>query len=251
MASENWPTYVLLAVYVTAMIIVTIIANIKNRKTEQTHKPIQANNDLPSSTNYESNEVTTHFLASKNFGFVILLLTTFASVFSGYTLVGVPNEAGSSGFSAIRWIAGIALIGSSFALIFPRFRRLSVTRNYESPGDFIYDRYNSKLLCILVSLCLCIPQLLYLAVQIYSLGAVLSSLTNNELSFFSIIIVSSLLILIFEVFGGMRSVAYTDAVQASVMVIVFLAVPVVITIQYGGFIGQVWCFLSSVSSIKV
>ena len=219
------------------MFIVTIIANIQNRRTMPSTKSINSSSNL--STTKSPSHISTHFLASKNFGCIILLLTTFASVHSGYTIVGVPNEAGVNGFTAIRWVAGILAIGISMLMIFPRIRRLSIKRNYESPGDFINDRYNSKLLCVLVTLCLCIPQFLYLAVQIYSLGAVLSSLTNNELSFYSIIIVATCLILLFEALGGMRSVAYTDAVQATVMIIIFLTIPIVIGVQYGGFIGMV------------
>ena len=51
--------------------------------------------------------VTTHFLPSKTFGSIILFLTTFASVHSGYTVIGVPNEADTNGFIAIRWISQI------------------------------------------------------------------------------------------------------------------------------------------------
>eukprot|EP01084_Bolivina_argentea_P132593 233997_1 len=222
--TEHWPTYLLLALYVTAMTTVTIIANKQNKKSDE-------------STN--NNMVSTHFLASKSFGTLTLLLTTFASIFSGYTLVGVPDEAGNDGFIAIRWVV-IGLFGSvSFLIIFPRIRRLSVERKYQSPGDFINDRFQSKPLSALIALCLCVPQLLYLGVQLFSLGIILSSLTNNQLSFYSIIIVSALLILVFEVFGGMRSVAYTDAVQSTIMILVFLAIPIVVAIQYGGFMGQV------------
>ncbi len=155
--------------------------------------------------------VTTHFLASKNFNVFVLLLTTFASVFSGYTVVGMPNESGKIGFISIRWLSVIIMIGVSLLIIFPRLRRVSVIRAYESPGDFINDRYNSKTLCVLVTLSLCIPQLLYIAVQLYSLGSILSSFTDNQLSFYAVITVASFLILIFEFLGGMRSVAYTDA----------------------------------------
>ena len=43
--------------------------------------------------------VTTHF-SIKAFGKIILLLTTFASIFNGYTVVGIPDETEMNGFSA-------------------------------------------------------------------------------------------------------------------------------------------------------
>ena len=129
--------------------------------------------------------------------------------------------------------------GLSFLLIFPRIRRLSIIRQYSSPGDFINDRYNSKILILLITICLCIPQVLVLAVELYTLGIIIPSYTDDELTFYPVVIVSALLIIIFEICGGMRSVAYTDAVQSMVMIFIFISIPIVIGIQYGGFIGQV------------
>eukprot|EP01083_Nonionella_stella_P140581 431331_1 len=118
-ASQNTPTYIILALYLLAMIIVTIIANRQNAR---------------ATTESKSNMVKTHFLASKSFGVVVLLLTTFASVFSGYTVVGVPNEAGFNGFTAIRWIGGTGFVSVGFLIIFPRLRRISMVKEYTSPG---------------------------------------------------------------------------------------------------------------------
>jgi len=241
MVSKHYPTYILLALYVLAMIIVAIIANRKNRKSGIDKQEIEDASEYSINANSPNQSVvTTHFLASKAFGKILLLLTTFATVFSGYTVVGVPNEAGTNGFIAIKWITAGTFVGLSILFVFPRIRRISVVRNYESPGDFINDRFNCyKPLCVLVSSCLCIPPLLDLAVNIYSLGVLLEYLTGGELTFYVVVIICTILILVFEALGGMRSVAYTDAVQATVMVFVFLAIPIVIGVHYGGFVGQV------------
>eukprot|EP01083_Nonionella_stella_P142206 439539_1 len=222
MASEHWPTYVVLSVYVLATILVTVAANIKN-------------NDPADQTSH----ISKHFLASKNFGTIILTFTTFASVFSGYTVVGVPNEAGSKGFFAIRWMALIIVVGISMLWLYPRLRRLSIVRGYLSPGDFIEDRFKSKALSILVALCMCVPQILYIGINLYSLGSVVDGLTGGELGFYPVVIASTIMILLFEGFGGMRSVAYTDAVEAVVMVAVFIIIPILMASLTGGFIGMV------------
>ena len=51
-------------------------------------------------------------------------------------------------------------------------------------------------------------------------------------------IVASLMIFIFEAVGGMRSVAYTDAVQATFMIIVFITMPIILGVLFGGYNGQ-------------
>ena len=130
MTPEAFPIYVTLAIYILAMFAVTFIANRQNSATEA---------ELG-----EDGAIKTHFLGGKDFGVVILTLTTFASLFSGFIVVGVPNEAGKNGFTTFRWVGIVYMVGISFSIVNPRLRRLSIFRNYESPGDFIMDRNNDK-----------------------------------------------------------------------------------------------------------
>jgi len=222
MASEHWPTYVILAIYVLLTVIVTIAAKKKNSDPDD-----------------HNTEVSKHFLGSKNFGPILLTFTTFASVFSGYTVVGVPTEAGVKGFFAVRWMGLIIAVGVAMLWLYPRLRRLSIVREYESPGQFVQDRYQSRSLSILVAVLLCVPQILYIGINLFSLGNTLEALTGGELNFYAVVAVSTIMILVFEALGGMRSVAYTDAVEAIVMVSIFVTVPIMITCYYGGFVGQV------------
>lgn len=225
--SDFWPTYLMLALYVLVMIIVSVVANRQNVASASAEQS-------------KDSEVKAHFLASKSFGVPILLLTTFASLYSGYTVVGVPNEAGANGFASIRWISIGTTVVVGFLVIFPRFRRISVARNYGSPGDFLLDRFRSTPLRVIGTLCLCVPQLLYITVQLHALGATISFFTDGELDFDVVVCVSALIILILEALGGMRTVAYTDAVQAVVMMIIFVCFPIVIASMYnGGFSGMV------------
>lgn len=50
--------------------------------------------------------LTTHYLAGRSFGPVVMSGTLFASLFSGYTVVGVPNEAFYTGWFSLRRMAG-------------------------------------------------------------------------------------------------------------------------------------------------
>ena len=219
------PVYIVLTVYVLLMASVTFLARRQNRAAAATAGDAKA--------------VSTHYLAEKGFGVLVLSMTMMASIFSGYTVVGVPNEASINGFDALRWIPLISVIGIGMTMLNPRLRRLSVVRNYESPGDFIMDRYNSVPMKWIATLSMCLPQVLYLAVQFHALASLLHTLTNDELSFNVMVPISMLLLLCFEYLGGMRSVAYTDAVQSTFMVLLFLVTPLAIAVKYGGFVGQV------------
>ena len=164
MTPEAFPIYVTLAIYILAMFAVTFIANRQNSAAE-----VELGEDAA---------IKTHFLGGKDFGVVILTLTTFASLFSGFTVVGVPNEAGKNGFTTFRWVGIVYMVGISFSIVNPRLRRLSIFRNYESPGDFIMDRYNSVALKFLAVICMCVPQILYLAVQFHALTSMITNTTG-------------------------------------------------------------------------
>ena len=54
-----------------------------------------------------SNVLSSHFLGDKNTGSILLLLTTFSTTFSGYTMVGVPEQAYLNGFLGLAWLPWI------------------------------------------------------------------------------------------------------------------------------------------------
>ena len=221
--SDNTGIYVVLAFYVVATSVVTFCANKNNREEAGT----------------TGDEVTTHFLAGKNFGAVVLYLTTFASCFSGYTVVGVPNDSYKQGYNGIRWFSMSLALGISMIALYPRLRRLSTVRKYMSPGDFIMDRFNSNRLKLMAVFSMCVPQLMYIAVQFHALGNLISQLTAGAISFWLVAPVSAVMCLVYEYFGGMRSVAYTDAVEGAVMIAVFIIIPCAIAVKHGAFAGQV------------
>ena len=233
------PVYLCLGFYVCAMLFVTGIANRQNSAAEEEEG--------------DKSAVSQHFLGGKSFGTITLTLTALASVYSGFTVVGVPNEAGGKGYSAFRWVTIVLMIGVSMSLINPRMRQLSILRNYESPGDFIMDRYNSIKVKFGATFCMCAPQLLYLAVQFHALVSLITFTTKSskDMGTFTVwTLVSIFLLLLFEAIGGMRSVVYTDSVQSAIMVLVFVAVPFVILADYGGFGGQVAAGRDVCESVK-
>lgn len=55
--------------------------------------------------------LSAHYLGGRSFGPFIMAGTMFASLFSGYTVVGVPNEAFFTGWFSLRWMAsGVSLL---------------------------------------------------------------------------------------------------------------------------------------------
>jgi Na+/proline symporter len=113
--------------------------------------------------------LTTHYLAGRSFGPVIMSGTLFASLFSGYTVVGVPNEAFYTGWFSLRWMAGGISIGLGLMGTGPRMRKTSMVRNHQSPTDFITDRYQCQILRYTILFVQVVPSIIYLAAQVIAI----------------------------------------------------------------------------------
>ena len=186
----------------------------------------------------EGNLLSNHFLGDKNTGSLLLLLTTFSTTFSGYTLVGVPEMAYLSGFVGLVWIPWILSYILSIIVVTPRLRVLAETRGYQSPIDFITDRYHNESLRIILLVGMWVCDLIYLSVQFISISTLTETLTLGRVSGLLASIFFGFLILILEYLGGLKSVMLTDGIQSSVMIFVFVTVPFVLTAQYGSFEDQ-------------
>ena len=52
---------------------------------------------VSNNTQHSNHQIQDHFLAGKSTNLFILCATTFSTVFSGYTMIGVPTEAYEDG----------------------------------------------------------------------------------------------------------------------------------------------------------
>ena len=182
-------------------------------------------------------EVNEHFLASSSFGTVVLFLTTFSTIVSGYTAFGIPTEAAFLGFISLRWLQGFVSIIIGYVVLAPRYRRIAIARNWQSPNDIIADRYNCNSLRLVGAFAQCFPMILYIAVQFISLEKMIGQISDFQISGEFGVWVLVIFIWICEVIGGFRGVSLTDAIQSGIMLVAFLGIPIVLQELYGGIIG--------------
>ncbi|EKX46008.1 hypothetical protein GUITHDRAFT_94455 [Guillardia theta CCMP2712] len=169
-----------------------------------------------------------------------------ASLFSGYSISGIANEAYTFGFAAIRWIpAGVALY-AAFMIMAPRMHALGKSRGYLTLGELIYDRF-SEPACSpiiphtlrLVSLfCLQLPVFCYLITQFSSVAVEVRSLfADSWIGRYPAIIVASCVLLVCGLLGGLRAVAYNDVLQGFILLIGSLVFFVIQQEDLGGMSG--------------
>lgn len=160
--------------------------------------------------------------------------TVFASLFSGYTVVGVPNEAFNQGWMALRWIPTLMAVVTGYFGTGLRLRKASNIRNHQSPVDFITDRYQSQVLRYTILSLQILPTIIYLAAQVIAIKKTFNSIFELDPDNSYPVILIMVLILLFEWAGGLNSVALTDTIQAVIMVTSFILIPFVIIKNWGG-----------------
>ncbi|CAK9070820.1 unnamed protein product [Durusdinium trenchii] len=212
--SGNILLYVMVGIYVFLLMMIAKIAHGRKKRVAA-----------------EEGEVQAHFGGS--FGAFTLFLTTFSTVYSGFTVTGIPDEAFSKGFVSVRWVGATLVIVAGMLLMYPRLRRLAVARAYSSPMDFISDRFGTVRLRLLCAACGIIPMVIYITAQMISFAAMVEGMTLELVPKWACMLIFCVLILTLEVLGGMNSVVLTDVVQCIVMIASFVVVSAVLAAEYG------------------
>jgi SSS family transporter len=160
-------------------------------------------------------------VAGRSLPLAIVIATTFATWFGSETVLGISARfaAGNLGevvedpFGASMCLV---LVGLFFAY------RL-YQRNLITLGDYYRQRYG-RLIEVLCSVMIIFSYLGWVAAQVTALGLVFHLLLPDTLSIPMGMVIGTLIVLVYTLFGGMWSVALTDFVQMIVIAIGLLLV---------------------------
>lgn len=162
-------------------------------------------------------DVSDYFVADGTLSSLIIFLTGIGTAFSSFTFLG------SGGITYDLGIAGIVIIGAIAVADFPamvivgeKFWKISkLDKDYVTPSDLLCDRFDeSKILRILVAAVAVIFSFFYITIQFKGMGLVLNILSGGFVPENVAIAYVGIFMAIYIALGGMRGVAYTDALQA-------------------------------------
>lgn len=189
----------------------------------------------------KSNKATAedYYLAGRKIGPAVAGLSYAATTYSAFMLIVLTGLTyrggiGALGFELI-YFAGLALL----VIFAPRFYLVSKHWGFISPAEMIGARYgdrNVARLTAIISLLFLLP---YCTTQMAGIGLLLSGATNQGLSLFQAVLVGAVMAIFWTLFAGLRSVAWTDAVQATVMIISGIAAVGFAVAALGGFPGLI------------
>lgn len=191
-----------------------------------------------------SESMSDYFLGDRKMGGIVSALSYSATTYSAFMLVGLAGLTYAGGVGALGFEL-LYLCGVTLVLIFgPRFWVVGKKYGYVTPTEMLGHRYGSKAVAIVTAITSCIFLIPYAAVQLAGVGYLLNVMTAGSIDFRTGTLIATVIAIAFALVAGLRSVAWTDALQALFM-IVTASVVVVIVVQRLGGIGTFFANLQS------
>ena len=185
---------------------------------------------------YSRNTKKDFFLADRGLGAWVAGLSGAASVESGWVTMGLVGSGFKNGIG-VYWVVPATALSFAFIwfVIAPRLGKLATEQNSVTMTDVLAGGNGSGLSrwIRLLSVSISVGMLtLYVAAQLKSAGDLFQAAFDWQ---FSVGVLAGLAIaLVYTITGGFRAVAWTDVVQAALMIFAMVIVPFLLVQQLGG-----------------
>ena len=175
------------------------------------------------------------YLAGKGLGMGILFLTLFATQYSGNTFFGFTGATYRIGYAWILSIHFMTSIVVCYLLFAPKLHRLSKKYNFLTPADYIQHRYNYKKLSLIITIIGIAVLSNYLLAQLMAMGRAMQGISGDTGGSFYIagVLVLATIIVIYGTMGGLRAVAWTDAIQGVILLVGFTVLLIILFDKFG------------------
>jgi SSS family solute:Na+ symporter len=175
------------------------------------------------------------FLGNRGIGGFVSALTYAATTYSAFMMVGLVGltyklGVGALGFE-LTYLCGLVLV----VFFGPRFWLVGKKFNYLTHAQLLADRYQSRAVGVTASLLCLIFLIPYAAIQVMGIGYLVAGVAKGAISLLVAMMIAVALAIIWSNIAGLRSVAWTDALQAIIMLVA--STGAVCFLAYKGFGG--------------
>jgi len=185
------------------------------------------------------------YLGGKGFGVGVLFLTMYATQYSGNSLIGFAGSAYRNGWFFLVGVTFMIAIVGGYLLYAPKLFPISKKHGFITVGDYINFRYNSQTLTYLVVGISIFALSNYMLTNLKAIGYIMEYVTGGGIGFAEGIIFMAIIMVIYETLGGMRSVAWTDAIQGVLLFVGVIIIFSVVIMNYGSLDANTALFLQN------
>ena len=176
------------------------------------------------------------YLAGSGFGFTVLVLTLYATQYSGNTLFGFTGKTYRIGYAWTMSVHFMTAVIVFYLLLAPKLQARARARGFITPADYLQDRFAYAPLSVLASVVMIVALSNYLLAQLMAMGRAvegLSASTGTDVYIWAVVALA-LIMVVYETLGGLRAVAWTDVLQGVVLMLGFAILTVLVLIYFGG-----------------
>ncbi|GAA1190375.1 sodium/pantothenate symporter [Brevibacterium paucivorans] len=182
----------------------------------------------------QQNKTSGYYLGGRSLGPWVLIFTVLASAASAGTFIGTAGLTNAQGYG---WVWGavmqvpsaviaLGLVGKKYAIVARKLNLITFT-------DFFKERYESRVVTFLTSICMVIFLVAYMVAQFVGGARVLESITG--INYFLLVVIFAGVVALYTAFGGFLAAAFTDAAQGIIMFVGGVALWIVVLTAVGGF----------------
>jgi len=177
-----------------------------------------------------------YYLAGRDQGWLVSTLTIMATFLSSFALLGAPGMVYREGVVFALVALNVPVAGVCVYMLGKRIWQAGRDGGYITPADMICDHYGSavvlRILVAIVGLLFVVP---YVMMQIKAGGDLAAVMfPGHEHSFEIGAVILAMITAVYIMVGGMRSVAWTDAIQCVLLVGAMALAGVAIVEALGG-----------------
>lgn len=188
---------------------------------------------------YQTNQEE-YFAAGRRGGLLVIALSMFASIQSGWGMVGVTGTGFSIGVEYLIIVGVGTPLGFviSYWLLGRKMRMLGEVRDAMTAPDAMYYRFEDERIRLLGIASVLLGCMGYLAAQYAALGIIGALIL--PVSFFEALVLGLIVVGFYTVVGGMLAAIWSDAIQGAMMVLgALLSTFFIVTNYPGGTSGMI------------
>ena len=181
------------------------------------------------------NSLSDFYLAGPGFGFAVLFLTLFATQYSGNTFFAFTGATYRIGYLWIVSLHFMTAVVICYLLYAPLLYARAKENGYVTPSDYVHHRFDHDTLTVVVTITLIVVLGNFLLAQLMAMGRAMQGLAqiNQDVAYIGGVIVLALIMVIYGTLGGLRAVAWTDAIQGIILALGFGVLLVLLFERYG------------------
>ena len=156
-------------------------------------------------------------VGDRSFNFFIMWFLMGGTIFSAFAFLGGPGWAFSKGAASYYILVYCTLGLMPWYVIGPKISKIGKKNNYITMGDFLGDRFQSRILTVLVGIVAILAFIPYLTLQIKGMAYIFNVLTLGNIPYWLGALFSFGIVVVYVATSGVRGAAWSDVFQAILM----------------------------------